>query len=398
MPCFSKVAFRTCLSTSVAILCLWSFPFTAHAQQPLDTRRAGLGTRVMIEIGPSAQDAWELNRVSTAEVDRLGQLWVPDETEKRIRVFAPDGRLVRTVGGKGSGPGEFQQFFWLQALGDTMWVYDPRLSRFTSYSIASGNLLKSTRPTAVEARTFGLSSSGRLIARWSDMKGPGESTPLRIDLVHDRPNAERALASVARTHPVYWARIYDRKEPPPPPEPNHGLQIDQIFDDATLYQRGSAGSSVVLVERSGLPSSGFRIVEIGTKGDTLSKRFYAATRVPLTDTQVEMAIDSISRSVSEYANPNFIASTSDIRAALFRPKFWPAVVDFHVGIDGSIWLSQPPSTPSTMQYWRVDKDGRTLPPVALEAGLRILRVSRDRVWVVKENADGIPTIQIRNVQ
>lgn len=73
------------------------------------------------------------------------------------------------------------------------------------------------------------------------------------------------------------------------------------------------------------------------------------------------------------------------------------VLDFHVGIDGSIWLLQPPSGPTGMQYWRVDKDGRILPPVALDAGLRILRVSRDHVWVVKEDADGVPTIQIRNV-
>lgn len=393
----ARAAFGYRLLTGAVLFGIGGGSPTAHAQAPLHTRRAELATHATIEIGTGAQEAVELNRVPSAEVDRLGQLWVPDEIAKQIRVFAPNGRLVRTVGAKGSGPGEFQQFLWLQALDDTMWVFDPRLSRLTPYGIATGQLLKSTRPSAVEARTFGLSSSGRLVARWSDLNGPSESKPLRIDIVQDQSTGPRTLASVVRNHPIRWARIYDRRQAPPPPEPNHGLQIDQIFDDAPLYQRGSAGRSIVLVERSGLQSPGFRIVEISTSGDTLSKRLYQAPLVPLTDKQVGAAIDSISRSVSDYTNPNFLASTSDIRAALFRPRFWPTVLDFHVGIDGSIWLLQPPSGHAGTQYWRVDKNGQTLPSVALDAGLRILRVSRDRVWVVKEDADGTPMIQIRNV-
>ena len=43
-----------------------------------------------------------------ASFDGAGNLVVLDALESRIVVIGPDGRLVRAVGRKGEGPGEFQ--------------------------------------------------------------------------------------------------------------------------------------------------------------------------------------------------------------------------------------------------------------------------------------------------
>ncbi len=41
-------------------------------------------------------------------VDRLGRILVANRREAEISVFAPDGRFLQTLGGRGQGPGEFR--------------------------------------------------------------------------------------------------------------------------------------------------------------------------------------------------------------------------------------------------------------------------------------------------
>ncbi|MDW7760416.1 MAG: 6-bladed beta-propeller [Acidobacteriota bacterium] len=48
-----------------------------------------------------------LNRPYSLEVDAQGNVYVLDWGDVDIKVFGPDGRLLRTIGRKGQGPGEF---------------------------------------------------------------------------------------------------------------------------------------------------------------------------------------------------------------------------------------------------------------------------------------------------
>ena len=48
-----------------------------------------------------------LNRPQDLKVDAEGNIYVLDWGDVDIKVFSPDGRLVRTIGKKGQGPGEF---------------------------------------------------------------------------------------------------------------------------------------------------------------------------------------------------------------------------------------------------------------------------------------------------
>ncbi len=60
-----------------------------------------------------------LNRPQDLKVDSSGNIYVLDWGDVDIKVFAPDGRLLRKVGKKGQGPGEFDipAFFVLSADG-----------------------------------------------------------------------------------------------------------------------------------------------------------------------------------------------------------------------------------------------------------------------------------------
>jgi sugar lactone lactonase YvrE len=49
----------------------------------------------------------QLRRPEGIAVDRDGNLWVADYGRDRVVKLAPDGRLLLSWGGRGSGPGEF---------------------------------------------------------------------------------------------------------------------------------------------------------------------------------------------------------------------------------------------------------------------------------------------------
>jgi hypothetical protein len=60
-----------------------------------------------------------LNRPQDLKVDSQGNIYVLDWGDVDIKVFSPDGRLLRTIGKKGQGPGEFDipAYFVLSADG-----------------------------------------------------------------------------------------------------------------------------------------------------------------------------------------------------------------------------------------------------------------------------------------
>ena len=74
---------------------------------------------------------------SVRGVGRLsdGSVAVADRTSAEVRIFAPDGSHLRSMGRHGEGPGEFQDPFVLWVLpGDTIWVGDYRPYRYVVFT------------------------------------------------------------------------------------------------------------------------------------------------------------------------------------------------------------------------------------------------------------------------
>ena len=67
-------------------------------------------------------------------VDHMHRMWVVDQIATEVRVFTPDGRFVRALGGRGEGPGEFQRIgdafhgpngeIWVEDVGRRWEVFD----------------------------------------------------------------------------------------------------------------------------------------------------------------------------------------------------------------------------------------------------------------------------------
>ncbi|HLM69738.1 MAG TPA: 6-bladed beta-propeller, partial [Longimicrobium sp.] len=73
--------------------------------------------------------------VTALDVDSRGRVYVGDWYRQQVTVLGPDGSLVRTLGKRGDGPGEFRAIRGVQILsGDSLLVYDPTSARVTVYA------------------------------------------------------------------------------------------------------------------------------------------------------------------------------------------------------------------------------------------------------------------------
>lgn len=78
-----------------------------------------------VSIGDGPGDGHELYQVADATVAPDGRILLLDGGSHTVRSYGPQGRLLKSVGGKGDGPGEYQSLRTLRLLasGDLL-VYD----------------------------------------------------------------------------------------------------------------------------------------------------------------------------------------------------------------------------------------------------------------------------------
>jgi hypothetical protein len=89
-----------------------------------------------LDIGVrEGEPPYELDRVVAARRLSDGSIVIANSGVKQLRLFSKEGRYIRTIGGEGEGPGEFQSMAWVQVLpADTLLVTDPDLRRVSAFT------------------------------------------------------------------------------------------------------------------------------------------------------------------------------------------------------------------------------------------------------------------------
>jgi hypothetical protein len=67
------------------------------------------------------------------DIDRDGMLYVLEATVPEIRVYEPGGELLRRIGRRGGGPGEFEEPPMFGLRGDTIWTIQTGIGRITLF-------------------------------------------------------------------------------------------------------------------------------------------------------------------------------------------------------------------------------------------------------------------------
>ncbi len=74
--------------------------------------------------------------IVSIDVDDKGNIYVLDIKETHIKVFNPEGRLIRIIGRKGQGPGEFQRPFTVQITAQNeVVIFDVMIQRLHFFSL-----------------------------------------------------------------------------------------------------------------------------------------------------------------------------------------------------------------------------------------------------------------------
>jgi len=89
-----------------------------------------------LSIGETkGREDYMFSMIVSIDVDDEGNIYVLDIKETHIKVFNSDGRLMRIIGKKGQGPGEFQRPFTVQITAQNeVVVYDPMPRKLLFFS------------------------------------------------------------------------------------------------------------------------------------------------------------------------------------------------------------------------------------------------------------------------
>jgi hypothetical protein len=119
------------------------------------------------------------------------EIWVADGTSGELRVFSLDGRHLRTMGGKGRGPGEYQLPRLLGSFhGDSVAVWDDANPRLTVYG-PDGLVGRTAAPSGdgMPPQAFGVFSDGSLLGQIPHIFGAAGLKPGAI--LADTLNVQR---------------------------------------------------------------------------------------------------------------------------------------------------------------------------------------------------------------
>lgn len=107
----------------------------------------------------------QFGQIRSVVSDSRGWIYVSEGHSEEIRVFDADGEFSHAIGGRGSGPGEFQfaRKMLLQE-GDTLWVVDTQAQRYSVFA-PDGSFLDSHPRRILSGNTSGttLLFDGRLL-------------------------------------------------------------------------------------------------------------------------------------------------------------------------------------------------------------------------------------------
>lgn len=364
-----------------------------------------------LRIGAVDDPDYALTAVAAIAVSEDGLMYTLHPDEQVVRAFNTEGALVRTIGGRGDGPGEFRRPGNMGRHGDTLWVADQagRIHYFSEH----GDVLGTVGPGATTGPRpepempllpFQVFSNGHLVASPripSRLIAIGEVAArpyVRLD-----PDAEvvDTLALLSLENGQMAVRD--------PNDPMAGGAYDrQPFADAPLLRVSPAEPAFYLLDRPASRSGGasrFSITKVDLDGDTVFSRDYGyeprAIPHSLVEDVVEAWVDAVSDVPVPTAPPRSTAERWT-RQALYRPEYLPPIAELVVGRDGTLWMREwdAGTLPSWMRAEGVTAglaanwlladpdDGAVLGTVELPADFDLLEADRRFIWgTVRDELD-----------
>ncbi len=329
-------------------------------------------------------------------VDQDGRIYVMDAQDLRIRVFDSAGTLVRTIGRKGSGPGEFKFGGPMGVRGDTLWAVDLMASRITLFGL-DGTVLSTGTFSPVNVPAAG-GATGMVvpmlmrpdgtflgdIAIWAmtRTKAPASDSAPRI--VFDASGA--VVDTLGWYHPRTVSMGGDRVQVDgrsygvPQPQPEEAMTL--LLPDGEVVVTPSAAGG-------GKPGT-FTVVRHTFSGDTVYRRTFSYAPVGYPPEYLDTLAMRYATLYNGGSPKPSMSAFRAIRAKMSFPGVQPPVQSEVIGVDGGIWLQREERGGSGSEWLVLGPDGTARGRVQLPQHARPRWIRGDEVLVSVADEMGVP--------
>jgi hypothetical protein len=353
----------------IAALCVSAQPALAQAApQTLHFSR-------QLAIG-AADGEGALSDVAGLAVDAAGTMYVLERMERRVSVFAPDGRLLRRFGKRGQGPGEFETPMSIGLHSDTLWVSDRALKRITLMSptgLVYRTIFNDSLPPSV---LFSDGSIGHVPT--FEAQFVAETSPVCLSRISEAGQRILTVACVPFGQRVFRRQIAD------------GASVaTNPFTDAPILVRSASGIAVVRQDGSNDERGRFTVTRLGLRGDTLYSSEFTVVLVAVTPKLLDERFPESEAAPARRENLRFLKSE-----ILRTVKFVPPVAGAVLGEDGRVWVRRRLPNRRGSHYVAIDPAGRLEGNVSFDGEATVLYSRGNTVWVREVGDLDVPQLTI----
>jgi hypothetical protein len=351
------------------------------------------------------------SRIAGAEVDRDGNLFVLEALDHQIRVYTPGGDLMRRIGRRGSGPGEFDSPPLYEVHGDTLWTYDSQSGRITIFD-RTGHVLMTGRTHGV--RVPAREGIGYLTPRSMRSDGSFVSWFTRVAYSRDDPPlTARSDAAVPRILFDAIGNVIDTIGWTPSPPPR---MVPPVGYGEGRFRRITIGSQSYTVPDppTDLPlwlplddgyvvvhapyvtdtkTAAFTVTRLDLAGDTVYHRALSYRAHPYTDDALDSAAAQQPRAFRdgvEITRPVDDAIRNRLRAEMSFPPYRLPVDHAWIAADGSVWIRRAEIGGEAVRWILLSANGEPQGVIELPRAARVLWSRSDTLWAAIPDELDVP--------
>jgi hypothetical protein len=322
-----------------------------------DVRRAA--ALPLVEVAWSTEDTL-FQQPTGVDVDGRGRIFVSDWYGARVLVLGTDGGLLRVIGRRGLGPGEFRAIRGVQVLeGDSVLVYDPLAARLSVFA-------PDAEHPAYVRNLFDL-SGGPPFWIWRTPGSPGyvaltrppfrqHETEPRLDEVRMLDPEGRPAGEPLRRYPSRsFIRVQQGGGFSVMPNP-FGHEGFVAVGREHVYLGWSDTLGAAVLDGAGRETSSFRIP-------------YHPPAITRAD------VDAARADLPEQAAATFGRAIGDS-----APARWPPLRGMLSDVGGRVWLGLPASAGEPREWAAFDADGGYHASVFVPATIEVHAIRGGRVY------------------
>jgi len=287
------------------------------------------------------------------EVDEEENIYVLDMKASNIRVFDKHKEFLRTIGGKGQGPGEMQMpvIFQVTPKREVM-VYDVVSRRLTFFS-QDGKYLKQISAANIRALVLSLKA---------DLSGNF------IGLLSYNPWTKEIKKYNSKLEPSFTIAKKEEK-------PNQG-DVRRMMTPSLKYEISKDGYIIWGY------SNKYELNVVNPEGKLIRKINKIYDPVKLSEKSKNKRKEKMIRRMASFG----------LKAKLLFPKYHPPFLDFSLDEKGNIFVLT--IGKDEKKYFDLfNVEGRYIAKVPLKITLSEIILKKDKLYTIDENEEGFPVVK-----